>query len=292
MRFLVIGASGMLGHRLAARLAAQGEVWGTTRGPRAVPGLERARTLAGVLVEEPATVARALDAARPDVVLNAVGVVKQLDAAADPAVAIRVNALFPHELAQAARARGARLIHFSTDCVFAGRGGPYRESDLPDAADLYGRSKLLGEVAGPGCLTLRSSIVGHELASAHGLLGWFLGQRGHPVRGYAKALFSGVTTDTMASLVGRLAVEFPALEGLWHVAGPAIAKYDLLQLFEQRYRTGSAIARDETVAIDRRLDGSRFAAATGWSAPSWPAMIDEMAREATRAGLWSPAEVA
>ncbi len=292
MRFLVIGASGMLGHRLAARLAAHGEVWGTLRAPRAIPGLDPARALAGVHAEEPATIARAIETVRPDVVLNAVGVVKQLDAAADPATAIRINALFPHELAKAVRERGARLIHFSTDCVFAGRGGPYRESDPADATDLYGRSKLLGEVTGPGCITLRSSIVGHELGSAHGLLGWFLSQRGRPVKGYARALFSGVTTDTMAALAGRLARDFPALDGLWHVAGPAIDKYALLQLFDRRYRTGSAIARDEAVAIDRRLDGSRFAAATGWAAPSWPEMIDEMAREASRAGLWSDAEVA
>ncbi len=292
MRFLVLGASGMLGWRLAARLSAHGEVWGTTRGRIDVPQLDARHTLGGIAAENPAAIAHALDAARPDVVVNAIGVVKQLDAASDPAVAIRINALFPHELARLARERGARLVHFSTDCVFAGKGGPYRESDPPDAPDLYGRTKLLGEVGGPGCLTLRSSIVGHELGSAHGLLGWFLGQRGRAVKGYARALFSGVTTDTMAALVGRIAVEFPTLEGTWQVAGPGIAKYDLLQLFEQRYRTGSAIVRDETVAIDRRLDGSRFAAATGWAAPSWAAMIDEMAREAARAGLWNEARVA
>jgi dTDP-4-dehydrorhamnose reductase len=281
----------MLGWRLAGRLTAWGEVWGATRGRTEVPGLDPRRTLrAGA--EDAASLVDALDQAQPDVVVNAIGVVKQLDAASDPRVAIRINALFPHELAQLARRRGARLIHFSTDCVFNGKGGPYRESDPPDATDLYGRTKLLGEVVGTGCLTLRTSIVGHELASAHGLLGWFLGQRGRAVKGYARALFSGVTTDAMAALVGRIAVEFPALEGTWQVAGPAIAKYDLLQLFEQRYRTGSAIARDDTVTIDRRLDGSRFGAATGWAAPSWPAMIDEMAREAARAGLWNEAKVA
>src|SRR6185503_15884533 len=106
---------------------------------------------------------KALADFRPDAVVNAAGVVKQRGEAAEAIPSIEINALFPHRLAVACGELGAYLIHYSTDCVFSGRTGNYSESDMPDPVDLYGRSKLLGEVSGPGCLTLRTSMIGLQL---------------------------------------------------------------------------------------------------------------------------------
>lgn len=185
MRVLVLGGSGMLGHKLVQGLGPRFETWAAVRGDApssaAAPLLPADRTVTRVRAEEPATIARALDASGAEAVVNAIGIVKQADAARDPVPSIRVNALFPHELAAACAARGARLVHVSTDCVFSGARGGYGEDDLPDATDLYGRSKLLGEVTGSaGALTIRTSIVGRELHGAQGLLEWFLSQRGAP----------------------------------------------------------------------------------------------------------------
>lgn len=286
MRVLVLGGSGMLGHKLVEGLGPRFETWAAVRGdvpsPAAAPLLPAARTVTRVRAEEPATIARALDASGAEAVVNAIGIVKQADAARDPVPSIRVNALFPHELAAACAARGARLVHVSTDCVFSGARGGYGEDDLPDATDLYGRSKLLGEVTGSaGALTIRTSIVGRELHGAQGLLEWFLSQRGGTVRGFSRAIFSGLTTAALTDLVGDLLADHAGLSGLYHVAAEPIDKLALLTLVRDRLAADVAIEPDDAFAIDRSLDAARFRAATGWTAPSWEEMVAALAADPT-----------
>ncbi len=215
---------------------------------------------------------------RPEAVVNAVGVVKQRKEAEDAVLAIETNALFPQRLARLCQETGARLVHFSTDCVFSGRRGSYRESDLPDPADLYGRSKLLGEVDAPQ-LTLRSSIIGLEQGRRQGLVEWFLASRGS-VPGYRRAIYTGLTTLEMARLVGRLLVAQPRLAGIYQVASQPIDKFTLLsRLAHELGRTDIRIEPVDEPRCDRSLDGSAFAAATGYRAPGWDEMLGELARE-------------
>ncbi len=288
MRILVFGAAGMLGHKVLQRLGRQFDAAGTVRGDAApylgLPVLAQTVLLPGVTAEEPASVAAALDAFRPDVVINCIGVIKHMPGAQDPETSIAVNALFPHQLARLCAERQARLIHFSTDCVFSGRRGNYTEDDDPDPVDLYGRTKLLGEVGGPGCLTLRTSIVGRELRGRTSLIEWFLAQRGGRVQGFAKALYSGFTTGAMADIIAMLATRFPGLEGVWHVSSEPISKYELLRIVDRVYGLGIAFERDENFACDRRLDGSRFRSHTGFQPKSWEAMIADMHADPTPYG--------
>lgn len=288
-RVLVLGATGMLGHKLVQRLNAHGlPVVGSIRTP-SFPSTAAAhaalgcadRILTDVDVLNDRTLAGAVDAAEPDVVINAIGVIKQLDASKDPITSIEINSLLPHRIANLCAKRGARLIHLSTDCVFAGRKGPYNEQSPTDAEDLYGRSKLLGEAAGPGCLTIRSSIVGRELRGRSSLIEWFLSQRRGKATGYAGALYTGLTTNTMADLMAMLVRDEPELSGIWHVASAPITKYDLLQLVNRHYDLGVDLACDTKFAIDRRLDGGRFRARTGYSPPSWDDMIANMRADPT-----------
>src|SRR5690349_10025377 len=185
----------MLGHVLWRTCRESGiEAIATIRtdelGRPAANVLDRDSTLTGVRAEDSDSVGRALEVSGAEVAVNCIGVVKQSAAAQDdPVRTIRVNSLFPHELATACRERGARLIQISTDCVFSGREGGYGEDDVPDPVDLYGRSKLLGEVAGEGALTIRTSMIGFELENANGLLAWFLGEAGGRVRGFSEAVF-------------------------------------------------------------------------------------------------------
>lgn len=289
LRVLVLGATGMLGHKLVQRLAAHGlPVVGTIR-TRAIPATAAARAaLAGadriltdVDVLNDRALAAAVDTAQPDVVINAVGVIKQVDAANDPITSIETNSLLPHRIAKLCASRGRRLIHLSTDCVFAGRQGPYNEDCPPDAEDLYGRSKLLGETTGTGCITIRSSIIGRELRGRSGLVEWFLAQRGGKATGYAGALYTGLTTNAMADLLATLVRTEQDLSGLWHVASTVITKYDLLTLVNQHFSLGVELACDQTFRVDRRLDGGRFRARMGYSPPSWDEMVAEMRADPT-----------
>jgi dTDP-4-dehydrorhamnose reductase len=227
---------------------------------------------------------RVLASFRPDAVVNAVGLVKQRDAARDVVASIEINALFPHRLAQLCRTAGSRLIHFSTDCVFAGNRGQYRETDPCDATDLYGRSKALGEVDEPGCMTLRTSIIGLELANKHGLVEWYLAQQGE-IRGFARAIYTGLNTLRMSLTIEHILLQAPQLHGVWHVASDPISKYDLLVRLTQRLgRRDVLVTRDDEFVCDRSLDGSAFARTASWCAPSWDQMIDDLAEQIERRG--------
>jgi dTDP-4-dehydrorhamnose reductase len=212
----------------------------------------------------------------PDVVINCVGVIKQLAAAKDPVVSIAINSLFPHRLARLSAARKARLIQISTDCVFTGRRGNYLESDVPDAEDLYGRTKLLGEVDYPNAITLRTSIIGHEIGSAVSLVDWFLSQPGPQVYGYRKAIYTGLPTVELARVMRDVVIPRPEFRGMWHVSSDPINKYELLRLVSEVYGKSIVILPDDSVRIDRSLDGTRFRDATGYKAPSWPELIKLM----------------
>lgn len=285
MRILVLGATGMLGHKLWQVCSESFETRGTARGAPSsyahVAFLDPRRLIGGVTAADIESVGRAIAGARPDVVVNCIGVVKQAAAARDPIESISANALFPHLVAGVCARHGARLIHISTDCVFSGRKGNYSEEDPSDAEDLYGRTKLLGEVSGEGCLTLRTSMIGRELESSNGLVEWFLAQEGQTVSGYRHSIFSGFTTLALSRIVRDVVVPKPNLHGVWHVASEPIRKLDLLTLIKEVYRLDVRIEPEETVICDRSLNGERFGRATGFVTPSWKTMIEEMYHDPT-----------
>lgn len=282
-RVLVLGATGMLGHRLMARFRQHWEVAGTVRGDagalRGHSAFAGATLYGGVGANAPECAIGVIDAFRPQVIVNCIGIVKQRPEASDPVEALTVNGLFPHRIAAAAKQRGLRFIHLSTDCVFSGRlGRPYREHDIADAEDLYGRSKLVGEPTGPGALTLRTSIIGWELNRPTGLLEWTASQAGRAVHGYRQALFSGFTTDRLAELVAFLIAKRPELWGLRHAAAEGIDKLDLLMRLNRALSLGVAITPSDEPRIDRRLDSGLLTGETGWEPPGWDSMIDELCR--------------
>ena len=286
MRLLMLGGTGMLGHKLFQRATEAGhEPWATIRGAQlggsAAAVLDPDRVVTGVAADDLGAVARSLDSVKPDMVVNCIGVIKQAEAALDPIASISINSLFPHQVAALCRERGVRFVHISTDCVFDGSKGGYTEDDPSDALDLYGRSKFLGEVSGPGAITVRTSIIGRELASEYGLVEWFLSEAGGTVRGFSAAIFSGFTTQALADVLLGAVYEHPELEGLWQVSAEPIDKNKLLGMLKEAYGIEVEIVPDDAVRIDRSLDSSRFRAATGWEPPGWQAMIDEMSGDPT-----------
>jgi dTDP-4-dehydrorhamnose reductase len=278
MRILILGGSGMLGHALLRTLSPRHDVRVTLHQPlvhyRQWPQFEAANSFDNIDVRAPGSLAATLVQFRPQAVVNCVGLVKQRHDI-ETADQIEINALAPHRIARLCREAAARLIHISTDCVFSGRRGMYTEADIPDAEDSYGRAKLLGEVDAPHCVTLRTSFIGRELSARLGLLEWLLAQQGH-VKGFRRAIFSGLTSTELARVIERLLTEFPTASGLYHLASEPIDKFTLLNLLRDHYKMNIEIAGDETVAIDRSLDASRFRKEFGYQPPTWPAMVSEL----------------
>jgi dTDP-4-dehydrorhamnose reductase len=272
----------MLGHKLFLGLRDLFDVVGSVRSERATVAqygvFDDANTLFGRDMASEIVLARTLDEAAPQVVVNAIGIVKQRPISTDLLQSLELNSVLPHRLAKLCAERGVRLVHISTDCVFAGTRGGYTETDVPDATDTYGRTKLLGEVTGSQCLTLRTSIIGLELARFRSLIEWFLRQQGK-VPGYRRAIFSGVTTQELTRVIAMILINHPTLSGLHHVASTPISKLALLDQFATRAGLPIELEPDDKVVIDRSLDGTQFARITGYKTPSWELMISELVGE-------------
>lgn len=286
VRILIFGGDGMLGHELLRSWRGRHEVWVALRQARSAYAtlghLLDERTLLEVDVRRFQAVVDAVAAARPEAVVNAVGIVKQRPDAKEIIPSLEVNALFPHRLAQLCAVARARMVNLSSDCVFSGAKGRYLETDPPDPVDLYGRSKVLGEVNEPHCLTLRTSIVGLELGRKASLIEWFLAQRGR-IRGYRRAIYSGLTTREMARAIEHFLTAQPELSGLWHLSSSPIDKCDLLTRLSGRLgRRDVEIVPYDDFACDRSLDSRALQARTTYRVPSWDAMLDELAEDIQR----------
>ncbi|MBN8742707.1 MAG: SDR family oxidoreductase [Thiomonas arsenitoxydans] len=280
MRVLVLGASGMLGNAVFRIFGGDSafEVFGSARSNymlRHFDGRLAQRTLIGFDVENSDALMRLFAIAKPDLVINCIGLVKQLSTANQILEAVPLNAILPHRLAVLCEAVGARLIQVSTDCVFSGAKGDYLESDFADAHDIYGRSKFLGEVDYPNAITLRTSIIGHELEGNRSLIGWFLSQQG-TVKGFTKAVFSGLPTVELATVMKEYVVPRPQMRGLYHVSAAPIDKYALLQLVADAYGKEIRIDPSDELVIDRSLNSTRFRLETGYQPPEWPELVRRM----------------
>ncbi|WP_027192587.1 dTDP-4-dehydrorhamnose reductase family protein [Fundidesulfovibrio putealis] len=282
MRIMVLGASGMLGHQLVRQLCARHRVLGVLRrelGSYAAHGLFTPDNAAGgVDIRRPETLVPVMDSFGPEVVVNAAGLVKQRPDASDTLACLEANAVFPHRLARLCQQAKARLIHFSTDCVFSGGSGPIPDDAPHDARDVYGRTKSLGEVTGPGCLTLRTSMIGLEIENRRGLVEWFLAQRG-VVRGYTRAFFSGLTTLELSRVVEMLLDAPGELHGAYNLSAAPISKHALLARLGELAGHPAILVEDDSLAVDRSLDSSRFQRDFGYAPPSWEEMLLELAQQ-------------
>jgi len=280
MKVLVFGASGMIGSAMFRVLSAKKgwQVWGTLRSAdrkRFFSGKQQDKLVSGVDVEKHDALVRVFARVKPDVVVNCIGLTKHHKDAEDRLLALPLNAQLPHHMADLCDVAGGRLIHVSTDCVFAGTKGNYVEGDVTDAGDVYGKSKNLGEVDYPHAVTLRTSTIGHELQSAYGLLEWFLAQQGR-CKGFSRAIFSGLPNTEFARVVRDVVIPRPDLHGLYHVGAAPIGKYELLQLIAKAYGKQIDIVRDDDFSIDRSLNSARFYKATGYKPEAWPELIQAM----------------
>lgn len=283
MRILILGATGMLGYSIFSNLRNMGgfDVFGTVRN---IQGKEKyfegalSSLIFDVDVTKTTEIERAIASIKPDVVINCIGLIKQHSISKQHVNAIEINTLLPHQIAHLCEQYSAKLIHFSTDCVFSGKEGLYTEESVPDATDLYGKTKCLGEVDYAPHLTLRTSIIGHELNSSVSLIDWFLSQTGE-VKGFSKAIFSGLPTCYIAKLLAENILISPEVTGLYHLSVAPIDKYRLLKLVAETYCKKVIINEFTDFEIDRSLNSSKLIQKLGLVLPSWPSLIDYMHKD-------------
>lgn len=282
-KILIFGANGMLGHKLWQVLRHDFDTHATVRNDFQTYAeyqlFDPEKLWTGIDASKFSSVTTALQAIQPNVVINCIGIIKQLPLAEDPISTIEINSLFPHRLAKICEVSGIRLIHLSTDCVFSGNKGVYTEDDSPDPEDLYGKTKLLGEVSKDGSITLRTSIIGRELKGQSGLLEWFLAQQGRKVQGYVNAIFSGFTTLALAQVLRDLIDSSQQISGIHHVSSEPISKYDLLLRLREVFGLRIEIDPYESYHCDRSLDSSKFRSLTGFVPPTWDHMLEELAKD-------------
>lgn len=280
MKILILGASGMIGSALYKRLSAvlNLEVYGSVRDlsiQKYFSESVRERLVICGDLSVKQSIDSILNKVNPEVVINCAGLTKHKKEADNPSIAVPINASMPHQFASTCNDMGIRFIHISSDCVFSGAKGGYVEDDLPDASDLYGRSKALGEVMHGNAITLRTSTIGHELHTNYGLLEWFLSQN-KECQGFSKAIFSGLPSIVFAEVIKDFVLPNPDLKGLYHVSADPINKYELLELIAKIYNKKIEIKQDRLFTIDRSLNYQKLKAATGYSPASWPNLIESM----------------
>jgi dTDP-4-dehydrorhamnose reductase len=284
MKVLVLGGSGLLGHKLVQVFKSRFEVSATFHGNfEKYSGLDifdGVKIIENFKAENIESKTKVIIDVEPDVIVNAIGITKHVPAGDDLIKTLSINSIFPHRLAKIATEINSRLICISTDCVFSGEKGNYVETDAADAMDLYGKSKSLGEVVEGNCLTIRTSIIGRELFTRNSLVEWFLSNRGGRVKGFTKAIFTGFPTIILAEIIADIIEKHSSLRGLYHVSSDKISKFDLLQLINDAMNVGAEIEADNELAIDRSLDSTKFRNEAGFVPNNWPEMIKQMVDDA------------
>ena len=281
-KILILGATGMIGHVLFNELNNYDnyEVYGTARrnlehliGSFPKDNIKRLRP--NVEATNFDTIMRALASVQPDIVINCIGIIKQAPLSNDPLSIITTNAQLPHRISMVCRTANARMIQMSTDCIFRGDKGFYKEEDIADATDLYGRTKYLGEVTYPHCITIRTSTIGHEIKGGFGLLEWFLNQK-KSIKGFKNAIFSGFPTVELAKIIGEYIIPNDKLKGVYHISSNPISKYDLLKIISKVYNYKIDIVPNYDFKVDRSLNSEKFKKETGYKVKNWEDLIDDM----------------
>ncbi len=281
MKILIVGATGMIGHTLWMGLSLNHDVSVIIRKDKKqlpnIPKIENTQIFDNIDVLDFDNVDHVISIIKPDVVFNCIGIVKQLEISSNHQVCIALNSLFPHQLAQACARSNSRMIQFSSDCVFDGEKGMYVESDTPNATDLYGRTKALGEIDYlSNVLTLRTSFIGREIFPHGGLVNWFESQKGGAIRGFSNAIYSGLPTNTFVKILNNFILPNKNLHGIYHLSAAPIDKYYLLNLIKKQFKVDVEIELDKTFVIDRSLISDKFKSETGFEPLVWEELIKDL----------------
>ena len=288
MRILILGGNGMIGHKVYQVLSdVHQDTWVLLRQSLGTVKNSELFNSQKVISEHDLTdlakLGDTLDNLNPDLIINAVGITIRRGVENSISRSVVVNSALPHFIEEwVDRNDGKRVIHFSTDCVFSGGSGSYTEESVPDANDVYGKTKALGEISGPKSLTLRGSMIGREIENKTELLEWFLKNKSNVVKGFSEVIYSGITTLQMALFVKQIIAQFPNLSGIYNVASIPISKYDLLNLFNEHFKNGSTIIQEKGYKSKKDLIANKFYSETGFKVPEWKDLVIDLQRDSEK----------
>ena len=284
MKVCVLGAGGLLGHMLIRVLGATLDVYGTTRESRSDSSplarfLPQDKWIDNIDASKFDSINKVFGTTNFDTVINCIGLIKQRNAQTTEHEMMLINAEFPHHLAQVANHQGARVIHISTDCVFSGDKGNYVETDTPDPVDVYGKSKLFGELNDVKNLTLRSSHIGRELTIRKSFIEWLLSQKSGHVEGYGHAIYSGLTSQELARLISELLNAKKGITGMFHVSSQPISKLEIINKLNELLNLEIDVTSDSKVQINRSLNSDKFRLATNLIPNNWDKMLSDFCKD-------------
>ena len=281
MKILILGGNGMIGHKIFQVLNEDFKnTWVLIRKKkRDLPYVNffNSNIIEGFELEDDKTLFSFLDNFNPDIIINAVGITIRRGVNKKISKSIFINSLLPNLLEDwVDRMPNKRLIHLSTDCVFNGELGSYNEESIPNATDIYGRTKILGEVKGSNTITLRSSMIGRELENFTELFEWVISQKGSRIKGFNNAIYSGITTIRMARYIKLIIMNFPKLSGLFNVSSEPISKYNLIKLLNKNFDLNLTIEIENSYKTNKVLDSGKFFNLISLSPPTWEDLIIEL----------------
>lgn len=279
MRVLILGADGMIGHKMAQTFAKYPIDLGLNSRYNS-KFIRKIFPKASIFEYDlnKKKIEQLLNYYNPEFIINAVGITIRRGACGDQKTNY-INAILPREIDTWCMSNNKKQIHFSTDCVFSGKKGNYSDFDLTDADDSYGKTKGLGEINSDNTLTIRSSMIGRELFNNTELLEWVVKHKNQKINGFDNAVYSGVTTLWMSKTVYKIIKNLPKLSGIWNVSSRPISKYELIKKINDQFMLNIDIVRDSSFYSNKSLNSNRFFSETNFEIPNWDDMLSELYRD-------------
>ncbi len=279
MKVLILGVDGMIGHKIAHYLEDHFDLTGTSRKKLSGLdiGLKKIRIINIDLFYN--DYKKLLKENNPDIIINSAGITTRrgIDQRLDEARYI--NNLLPISLAHWVKKHNKKLIHFSTDCVFSGKKGNYLDEDIPDAEDLYGKLKGMGEVHNSNTLIIRCSMIGREIFNHTELFEWLNSMKDKQVEGFSNVIFSGVTTSWMGNTLNDILKHNFDLSGIYNISSQPISKYDLITKLSRAFNLNIDIIKNINIKSNKVLNSKKFTEITGINCPSWDTLIDQFVED-------------
>ena len=275
MKILILGADGMIGHKIAHSLYQDFDLILTSRKKISIEsiGVNSGKFIYHDFLNN--MTYDLLNKIMPDVVINCVGITTRRGIKDSYNNTILLNSKLPHSLDSWVKSNSKKLIHFSTDCVFSGTKGNYLDNDIPDANDLYGETKSAGEIDSGNTLNIRCSMIGRELFNFTELFEWLNMNKNKKIEGFSNVIYSGITTVRMGKIIHYILKHKLNLSGIYNISSVPISKYDLLVKLSNAFSLNVQIEENTDNKSNKVLISKKFTEITGIYPPNWDDLISE-----------------
>lgn len=273
MKILILGADGMVGHKIAKSFSnSDFDLCLNSRSRSQYIKKYFPNSIVSNFDFNKQKIENLLNKFMPNYVINAVGVTIRRGAS-DNKETNYINSQLPKKIDLWCMENQKNQILFSTDCVFSGDKGNYKDFDLPDSNDYYGKSKGKGEIDSLHTITLRSSMIGREIYNKSELLEWVISNKSKQIKGYYNVIYSGVTTLWMSKVLIEIIKNYPNLHGIYNISSPPISKFELITKINHYFKLNIDIVKDYSYSSNKSLNSDRFFSKTKFKKPNWDEML-------------------